>query len=256
MSSEPEHDKNAPLRHADVHATLTRELADGRFPVGSRFPNEEELQKRFQVGRHTVREALKKLADQGYIDRRRKSGTVVLSNEPAVRYIQLLGTISNLFDFGTHTELKVRSFGFVRLRDPHLCELLKLPPDERWLRIAGVRMQPDNPAPLCWSEYYLPPCYAISREDLDRLVGPIYAQVLKRHGLQLDHVDQEIGSTALRANASALLQVPRGSPALTEVRRYFEGAGALMEATINLYPAGRYVVRSRIERQSDIKSAQ
>ena len=74
--------------------------------MGARFPGEEELQKRFGVGRHTVREALKMLAAEGYIDRRRKSGTVVLSVAPTVRYLQSLGTIENPFDFGVNTKLR------------------------------------------------------------------------------------------------------------------------------------------------------
>lgn len=242
--------EKSPLRHADVHAELIRELTAGLYPVGGRFPGEEELQKRFGVGRHTVREALKTLADQGYIDRRRKSGTVVLTTAPAERYVQSVGSIENLFDFGIHTSLRISSFGFVRLRDPRICELLKLPVDQRWLRISGLRLQGDAATPLCLSEFYLPPAFAIERATLDGLVGPIFSAVLKQHSLQLDHVDQEIGATALSAASGALLEAAPGSPALTQMRRYFESGGELIQATLNIYPAGRYLVRSRIERQT------
>lgn len=241
--------KQHPLRSAGIHAALIREITGGLFAVGARFPGEEELQKRFEVGRHTVREALKMLASEGYIDRRRKSGTVVLSVAPTVRYLQSLGTIENLFDFGMNTKLRVQAFGFVRLRNARICELLKLPIDERWLRIVGVRTQRDTAFPLCWSEFYLPPAYAIERSTIDQLEGPIYAAVLKHHGVQLDHVEQEIGATALTASSSNLLHAPSGSPALIQARRYFEGGGDLIQSTINLYPAGRYCVRSTIERQ-------
>ena len=241
--------KQNPLRRAGIHAALIRDLAGGLFAVGARFPGEEELQKRFGVGRHTVREALKMLAAEGYIDRRRKSGTVVLSVAPTVRYIQSLGTIENLFDFGINTKLRIQAFGFVRLRNARICELLKLPIDERWLRIVGVRTQRDTAFPLCWSEFYLPPAYAIDRSKIDQLEGPIYAVVLKHHGVQLDHVEQEIGAAALTASSSNLLHAPSGSPALIQVRRYFERGGDLIQSTINLYPAGRYCVRSTIERQ-------
>lgn len=40
-------------------AELAEEIAAGKHPKGARFPTELELQQRFQVGRHTAREALK-----------------------------------------------------------------------------------------------------------------------------------------------------------------------------------------------------
>lgn len=248
MASDLPPNKTLP-RHADIYTELIGELSAGRFPVGERFPGEVELQGRFGVGRHSVRKALKRLAEEGYIDRRRKSGTVVLTTEPSARYIQSVGSVENLFDFGMRTELRISSFGFVRLRDARMCELLKLPMDDRWLRISGVRIQGETATPLCWSEFYFPPAFAIDRQMLDGLVGPIFSAVLKRHRLQLDHVDQEIGATALSAASSEVLHAPAGSAALTQVRRYFETGGGLMQATMNLYPAGRYFVRSRIERQ-------
>ncbi|WP_158215303.1 GntR family transcriptional regulator [Candidimonas nitroreducens] len=235
-------------RHTDIHHTLTCELAAGLFPVGGRFPSEGELQQRFGVGRHTVREALKRLADQGYIDRRTKSGTIVLATQASERYVQSIGTIENLLNFGVDTELRLRSFGFIRLRDPDLCKLLELPTDERWLRVSGIRVQREIAAPLCYSEYYLPPAFAIDRDVLKHLEGPIFAAVLKQYSLQLDHVDQEIGAIALTTAAGALLHAPAGSPGLTQVRRYFESSGSLIQTALNLYPAGRYYIRSRIER--------
>src|SRR5690606_17433667 len=110
-------------------------------------------------------------------DRRPKSGTIVISTEPAVRYVQPLGTIDNLFDFGITTDLRIEFFGHVRLRDARMCERLRLQPNERWLRIAGLRVLRETNAPLCWSEFYLPTRYALARQELDDLVGPIYAKV-------------------------------------------------------------------------------
>jgi GntR family transcriptional regulator len=249
MPDKTSKEKNSQLRHTDIQAELSRELEAGLYPVGGSFPREGEVQHRFGVGRHTAREALKTLTDLGYIGRRPKSGTIVLATRPSERFIQSIGTIENLIDFGVRTELQVHSFGFARLHNASFCRLLGVPLDQRWLRISGVRRHGEAATPLCWSEYYLPPAYAFDRIFLDELEGPIFANVLKLHGLQLDHVDQEIGAARLNTASSRLLNAPAESPALTQVRRYFERGGNLLQATINIYPAGRYVVRSRIERQ-------
>jgi DNA-binding GntR family transcriptional regulator len=256
MLDRPIADENTPLRHGDVRMSLARELAEGHYPVGSRFPSETELQARFGIGRHTAREALKTLADEGFIDRRRKSGTIVLTTMPGARYSQPLGSLHNLLDFGFETWLQVHAFAHVRLHDDRLCDLLKVPPGLRWLRVTGVRVRRDTNVPVCWSEHYLPPSYGFERDALDTLEGPIHAMVASRHGFEVDHVDQEIGAGHVTAAVAGLLCAEVASPALLVVRRYHRAPSGeakdemstLTQAVLNLFPAGRYWVRSRIER--------
>lgn len=245
-----------PLRHTDIHAVLRRELTSGVYTVGGRFPGDAELQARFGVGRHTIREALKALADEGYIERRRRSGTFVLAAAPDARYVQSLGNLHSLLDFSFDTRLEVRSFRHVELRDPQLCDWLSLPSGERWLRINGVRIHRRTELPVCWSEFFLPPAYSIDATHLNDLKGPIHELVARLYGFDINHVDQQIGAVALPVRVARPLQVTAKSPALAVVRRYHrkqspekhEGLDSLTQATLNLFPAGRYWVRSKIER--------
>ncbi len=52
-----------------LYKQMARELAlaitQGKYPRGSLFPTEMELCESWQVSRHTVREALRELAEQG-----------------------------------------------------------------------------------------------------------------------------------------------------------------------------------------------
>ncbi|MFD9701801.1 GntR family transcriptional regulator [Lentzea sp. NPDC059081] len=59
-----------------IAATLRGELLDGAHPVGTRF-REEDLAARFEVGRHTVRSALRLLVDRGLLTHERHRGAVV-----------------------------------------------------------------------------------------------------------------------------------------------------------------------------------
>ena len=60
-------------RTETIAAALSAEIAAGHYVVGSRFLTEPELKQRFNVGRHTIRESLKLLTEQGLIGRRRGS---------------------------------------------------------------------------------------------------------------------------------------------------------------------------------------
>lgn len=59
-----------------VATALRDELLDGEHPVGTRF-REEDLAERFDVGRHTIRAALRLLVDRGLVAHERNRGAVV-----------------------------------------------------------------------------------------------------------------------------------------------------------------------------------
>jgi len=60
---------------------LRARLADGRWPVGTRLPNEHDLAAELGVGRSTLREALHTLISAGVLSARRGVGTTVLATD-------------------------------------------------------------------------------------------------------------------------------------------------------------------------------
>jgi DNA-binding FadR family transcriptional regulator len=63
----------------EVIAQLREQISAGSWPVGERIPPESELIERLQVGRGTVREAIKALAHIGLLEVRQGDGTYVKS---------------------------------------------------------------------------------------------------------------------------------------------------------------------------------
>src|SRR5580693_7176389 len=63
----------------EVIAQLREQISSGSWPVGERIPPESELVERLQVGRGTVREAIKALAHSGLLEVRQGDGTYVTS---------------------------------------------------------------------------------------------------------------------------------------------------------------------------------
>src|SRR5580693_10796768 len=60
-----------------IRRVLARPILSGEWPPGTRIPAEESLTKRFRTSRMTVGKALQSLAKEGYVERKRKLGTVV-----------------------------------------------------------------------------------------------------------------------------------------------------------------------------------
>ena len=228
------------IRHDTLARRLSEMISSGDYKAGTKFPSENELQAQFSVGRHTVREALKILAEQGLIGRRRKTGTVVLSEKPMSSYVHSLRDIRSLVDFSHNTSLNVRSVGFGSSAPSADQEFTELP-ETRWLRIAGFRSTRAG-EPLCWSEIFVPERFADEQPfDSDRAV---YATILAKFNLKLDHVEQVIMATGLHARHAETFNLEPGSPALLIKRRYVATGGVTFEISHNLYPAGRYVVHT------------
>ena len=70
--------RRSPL--ADLAVSQLREqVLSGQWPLGSRLPAETELAQRLEVGRSTVREAVRALVHAGLLETRQGSGTYVRS---------------------------------------------------------------------------------------------------------------------------------------------------------------------------------
>lgn len=59
---------------------LRQDIAQGRFPPGTKLPTEATLAARFGVNRHTVRHGLKALTEDGLVQPRRGSGVYVATD--------------------------------------------------------------------------------------------------------------------------------------------------------------------------------
>jgi GntR family transcriptional regulator len=69
---------SAPL-HRRLESRFRTAIASGTWDVGTRIPTERELVQQYGVSRHTVRQALDRLVQDGLIERRTGAGSYVRS---------------------------------------------------------------------------------------------------------------------------------------------------------------------------------
>lgn len=74
---------------------LRVEIGDGRLRTGDRLATENALAERFSVNRHTARQAIAALADEGLVESRRGSGTFVTGEPVHVHRIGLRTRLSS-----------------------------------------------------------------------------------------------------------------------------------------------------------------
>jgi GntR family transcriptional regulator/GntR family frlABCD operon transcriptional regulator len=83
-------------RHRKLYELLRKHIVEGVYPEGSLLPSENELCLVHEVTRPTVRQALTKLAVEGYIIKHQGKGSIVRSLPKGIGILSIQGTTSGI----------------------------------------------------------------------------------------------------------------------------------------------------------------
>lgn len=83
-------------RHRKLYELLRKHIVEGVYPEGSLLPSENELCNVHEVTRPTVRQALTKLAVEGYILKHQGKGSIVRSLPKGIGILSIQGTTSGI----------------------------------------------------------------------------------------------------------------------------------------------------------------
>jgi GntR family transcriptional repressor for pyruvate dehydrogenase complex len=112
---------------------IRRIIEEDRLQVGDRLPSERELSDRLQVGRSSVREALRALELLGLIETRRGEGTFIKEFGDH-QFIHLLGTFI-LQGKRAKSDLKETKILFEKMCLPLACMRMT---DEKWQKMRQI----------------------------------------------------------------------------------------------------------------------
>ncbi|RYY73004.1 MAG: GntR family transcriptional regulator, partial [Comamonadaceae bacterium] len=146
-SPEPTVSSDHAPRYQQLTQLLAREIREGRYPVGSLLPPEPQLCERFAVSRHTVREAVRLLCEQGLVSRHQGVGTRVRASHSEKRYVASLSSLRDLMEYAQQTRLKFLGSRWVNA-DESLAHLLRCKEGERWLELDTCRFPVEGGLPI------------------------------------------------------------------------------------------------------------
>lgn len=252
MSHANHHLPAAAPRYLQLADSLIRDIANGRYPVGDLLPPELRLCEQYGVSRHTVREAIRRLADMGLISRRQGIGTRVKAKAAQSRYVASLSSIADLFQYTKKTRLKLLSERSVTTTGK-LAKLLRCKPGQRWLMFETCRYWIGAAVPISYTEIYVHPAYEGIRERLRDESVWVYGLIEEHYGERIVEVQQQVGAIAIEPRVAKLLRVKPGSPGLHVLRYYLGDGDRLLSMSVNVYAAKRFnfVTRWRLDWERD-----
>ncbi|MFM1987958.1 MAG: hypothetical protein RJA99_915 [Pseudomonadota bacterium] len=253
MPARPSRKAPTPARpDAPLYASLAKSLADdirsGRHPEGSLLPTEEALSRAWAVSRQTVREALRRLDEQGLIVRRRGIGTRVAGGAER-RFVLGVGSMADIAEYAEQVRLKVDSVQAV-VANASLAAMLGCRAGSRWVEVRGWRSPVDAPhEAVAVTRMWIRADYPGLERRLRELGGTAVHRLLEdEFGEHIEEIEQEITAVALAADDARRLGVPGGSPGLRIHRRFHGRGGRVVLAGHVVSPGNRVTHSSRFRR--------
>lgn len=235
-------------RYQRIADELREGIASGVPPMGGTLPSEDELCRRFEASRYTIRAALKLLEEAGLLLRRTGARSTVIAQRPREAFTQTIAGLGQLLNYPADTLRHNLCTGFIAA-DEALATMLECEPGRSWFRISAVRRSPAHVKPLAWVEIYLLPEYAAVAKRRDHETSHVYEQVERQFGESIARARIEMLPSSIPTGIAAHLEVEPGSPALMVIRRYVGNDGRVFETTRTLHPEGRYVFSMELARR-------
>jgi GntR family transcriptional regulator len=212
-----------------------------RLGVGAAIPSERQLSADLGVSRLTLRAALDALAREGYVVRRRGSGTYV--QQPKIS--QQLTMTSFSEDMrrrgmtpGSRTLSLTRQLAGARLG-----RFLNVSPGEEIVAVKRLRLA--DGVSMAIETLHIPARVVPDLKPRD-LEGSFYELLRGRYGVEIVSGTQTIEPTVTNEEESAELGVPLHSPAFLFERTSRDSGGRTVEFVHSIYRGDRYRIVSEL----------
>jgi len=204
---------------AQLLADLRVRLGVGEF--SERFPTEGELMRSYEVSRQTVRDAVRRLGDEGLVVRERGRGTRVRART----FEHAAGTLESLFEYIESRGLRQTNITRVcdERADRRVAQQLGLSAGARLVYIERVRLVDGEP--LALDRSWLPARIARPLLTTDLTRTGIYVEIVARCGVTLTSGSERIRPVLPAAGDRRLLRLPAREAALSVSRLTLADSG-------------------------------
>jgi GntR family transcriptional regulator len=213
--------------------------------VGSAIPSERQLSQDLGVSRLTVRAAIDELAREGYLVRRRGSGTFV--SEPKIAQELTMSSFSEeMRRRGMRPGSKTLSLD-VTHAGAYLGRCLHVSPSERIVIAKRLRLADEETMAI--ETLHVPEALVpgLTRTDFDQT--SFYDLLHDRYGIEIVGGVQTIEPTVTNDEESEILGVPLHSPAFQFERTTRSEDGTIVEFVRSIYRGDRYRLVTELSRR-------
>lgn len=242
--------KEGTPRHKQISEWLKNQIEEGNYEIDEKLPSENELCKKFDVSRVTVRKALQTLENKGLIYRSQGLGSFVCDDRPRQSFIQLTDFEEDMRRAGLEPLSKVIQLTTEKASD-QIASILNVDPESTVVRLDRLRLGDEQP--IAFDTTWLPMFYGQLIEGYDLKNETIY-EILEDDfdipvekgyfRIEAENASDDMAKHLQVTPGDALLLIDRISLTVGEKPIYYQK---------RYYRSDRIIYELMAERESDSK---
>jgi GntR family transcriptional regulator len=241
LCSELDYDSIIPLYHQLKELILVR-IESGDWPEGTAIPSENELTRNCRVSRATVRRAMELLVHEGYLEKRRGTGTFVRQPKIEEQLPRLKSFTEEMA--GRNARKKVFSAEYVE-PPARIQKILKLFPGEKVLYLKRLMIVDEVPIGILYE--YVSGRFGLKVDE--DYSGSLY-KILENHDVTLKEADQIIEASTSTEEEISFMGLNGPFSTLLIKRTVYATNGDPVEYVIGVYHGDRYRYQLKLMRDN------
>ncbi len=237
-----DHNSSVPI-FIQIAETMKRRIVSGQYNPGRQLFTGEELEREFQTSNITIRKAMEKLKNDGYVERRRGLGTTVSRIEPATLEFELGRNFKKLKESidSLNTQVKVLDITRVPCSE-YVGNYLSLTPEQEMLALKRIRIY--NGFPVSFNAYYADSarCSVISKKEAEK--DDILNTLEKAMEVKIHCVRQTLRAVSADLDISGALEIPFGAPAFFNESVYYSAAEETLFLSQTYFRGDMFIFRT------------
>ena len=232
--------------HAKIAKNILEQINKGVLKVGARLPPEEIFAAELGVSRQTLRRAFADLAAVGVLTRKKRAGTVIISDQPKQLFSMATSDVSELLSLGRDTEFEI--FDTKTVPTGEIEQLNGLASETGlWLEIYGARTMATANRPFSVNRVYVPARYAAIEPLLKTSNSSVFQVIENTYNVSVGRVSQSVQAVGCPRKESEIMGLSCGAPALKIEAQLFQKDGVLMEVSIAIFDPSQFLVKTDVE---------
>jgi GntR family transcriptional regulator, transcriptional regulator of bglA len=230
------------VKYKEIADRLESDIREGKFNQTKKLPTEDELIKKFEVSRNTIRKAVTQLVNRGYIYQVQGSG-MFLREESVTDYINL-GSLRGLTkDLASKTiETKILALEIIEA-DEIKAKQLRCEAGTKLYYIKRLRVVDDEPFSIEIS-YFKKDIVPYLNKDI--AISSIYSYLIADLKLHIGFADKVINCEKIDEADAKLLQVAPQDPALIVENTVCLTNGTIFELSQSIFHYQKAKILNRI----------
>lgn len=196
-------------KYLEIQNLLLQRIKNGDYQEGQLIPKEVDLAEQLNVSRPTVRHAIRNLVQAGYLERRKKRGTIVTQTKIKQQFTHVIESYNTeIQNNGLVAKTQVLNFSTEKASD-EVAEALTIKPNTEVYKL--VRLRSADNKPVVFVVTYLPIAQLSDLQKIDFTHYSLYSELAKA-GLEITHVSRKIEVHPATEEEAQLLETDIKAP--------------------------------------------